>query len=402
MSKPFNKNLKPFNKNLLELTSQEQANVIAKYKPAIDKADKKLAELYLKKILTRTWIVSYQEIMDIIEDIPGLLKFQDEYTGQYYSVDTQVEKVEGGVKPSECYLNLKYQRGPFIGKAIQFIVCAGGLNDTMLLNACINLSVATGKKMVWDGGMRTLMCMILGYDVPAKVTTVIRDSFEEEVKYEAKQFKMINISLRVMEWEKIFKSTVCAEDDLVYKEFAILLEKVGLNVEDMNPNNVNMNKAKATFENIYLKTSGKDSYSEDAFIYAVDKTKNVFNLYSGDDILISAFESIAMIYEKIANNNYPVSFQDKFTIENLSIGLENFKRTKKNLNKNSQNKLIAGALVNNKLNTRECLVLDRLFNLDENDRSDLIDFFDDDEDENKKKKVKIDFTFAKNYIKGLL
>lgn len=374
MSAPFNK----FDRELLTLKKNEQKIIINSMMKEAKEIDKELEALYRDAIESESYIVSMKQIASILMNYPLSAKILKMYHNQYYCIDKQIsppsEENDNVLNPLDCFLNLEYQRGPFMVDAIRLLVSSGGIDWDLLSDINVNLSQFTKKHMVWDGGMRTLLCLLTKHKIQAKISRPEDGTFDserEEIQYESKRFIKVNNDRRQMQWEKLFKAEVCVAQEKNYVKFDTLLKKVGLNVEDMFPGQVKLEKAQELFNMIYNRSStSKGSISEESFEFAVKWAKNIYNLTNEEHtVLVEVLKTLSILHNKITNNKYVTELRNLLTIKNLEDGLKDYKNIlPEKLDDNvdissfeSQGDLIVGTLYNDKESTRECITIKNLF-----------------------------------------
>ena len=142
---------------------------------------------------------------------------------------------EGLVPLEDIWVDLTYQRKLRLQALINRLIESGGFDKDVAGH--IDLAIRTdGKKFVWDGFHRAVMAGLSGLKT-MPVSLYEHDktlSITDQVKKEARMFKVRNANQSPMEPGEIFKAEVVFEDETALKILK-LLKECELDVEGTNP-----------------------------------------------------------------------------------------------------------------------------------------------------------------------
>jgi hypothetical protein len=174
-------------------------------------------------------IVSIKKIKDTLLNIEN---FQTETTNKL-KILNDYNKDEG-ILIDNLYVDLTYQRKLKVVKLINKLKMAGGFDCEVAGH--VDVAVRTGgEHFVWDGFHRVLMAAIVGKEkIPASIFKHDSNSSQEDqLRKEAKMFKIRNADSETMKREEIFKSQIVFRDKFALEQLE-LLKKCKLDVEGVN------------------------------------------------------------------------------------------------------------------------------------------------------------------------
>ena len=182
------------------------------------------------EIMALKGVQQVKKIIDILLSIDNLKQDTIDKLNR-----AQAYTEESLVPLEDIWVDLTYQRKLRLQALINRLIESGGFDKDVAGH--IDLAIRTdGKKFVWDGFHRVIMAGISGLKaMPVYLYEHDKTlSIIDQVKKEAKMFKVRNANQSPMEPGEIFKAEVVFEDETALKILK-LLKDCELDVEGTNP-----------------------------------------------------------------------------------------------------------------------------------------------------------------------
>lgn len=170
-----------------------------------------------------------QKIVDIILSIDN---FKSDTQNRLNKVLPYKE--QGLVPLKNLWVDLNYQRRLKIQKLINRLIASGGFDKEVAGHVDVAIR-SNGKMFLWDGFHRAIKAAISGLtEIPVSIYEHDKTlSAKDQLKKEAKMFKVRNADSSAMKPEEIFKSEIVFEDPIALQILDLLI-KCKLDVERQN------------------------------------------------------------------------------------------------------------------------------------------------------------------------